>query len=380
MTNNQDKYRVQGSTLVEPDRAILVGVGVNTILEESALDELAALCETCNIQTAARIIQNRKDIDVTYYVGRGKVDEIAELVREHSATVVVFDVELSGSKQRNLEGVLNVPVLDRSRVILDIFARRAQSMEGKLQVELAQLKYNLPRLIGSGGLMSKMRNAVGMRGPGEKKLELDKRRIREDISELEKQLKKMSQNRTLNKNLAQKSGKPRVCLVGYTNSGKSTLLNSMTKAGVLAEDMLFATLDPKTSNIFIADVERGYGGKQILLTDTVGFIDKLPHEFINAFESTLDEARYADLLLHVVDISNEQYADQIAVVNSVLKKIGADHVPTLLVLNKIDKLSQIGQEMLGREFGSQQFVAISAKRNEKIDELKQQIVGKLDKI
>lgn len=358
----------------EFDRAILVGVAVNETMEESSLDELASLCMTCNIETVGRVIQNRKDVDVTYYIGKGKVDEVAELVREHKATCVVFDVELSGSKQRNLEQALNVAVLDRSRIILDIFAQRAQSMEGKLQVELAQLKYNLPRLVGSGGLMSKMRSAVGMRGPGEKKLELDKRKIRDEISQLEKQLEKVSAHRELNKKRGEKSGKPRVCLVGYTNSGKSTLLNTMTKAGVLAEDKLFATLDPKTANIFLGV------GKQILLTDTVGFIDKLPHEFIRAFESTLDEARYADLLLHVVDVSNDNYADQVRVVNEVLAKIGASDVPTLLVLNKIDNLSTIGREILGREFKKQKFVAISAKDNYKIEELKNEIVVMMDSI
>ena len=362
-------------TKTEYDRAVLVGVSVNETVGEGVLDELSSLCKTCNILEVARVIQNRKDIDVTYYIGKGKVDEVLELVREHDATCVVFDVELSGSKQRNLERELGVAVLDRSRVILDIFAQRAQSMEGKLQVELAQLKYNLPRLIGSGGLMSKMRNAVGMRGPGEKKLEMDKRKIKDDIIQLEKQLAKVSQNRELNKRRGDKSGKPRVCLVGYTNSGKSTLLNTMTKAGVLAEDKLFATLDPKTANVYIAQ-EDGLG-KQILLTDTVGFIDKLPHEFIRAFESTLDEARYADLLLHVVDVSNDQYADQIRVVNEVLHKIGADKVPMLLVLNKIDELSKIGQEMLEREFRGQRFVAISAKENYKIEELKNEIINRI---
>ena len=361
----------------ERDRAVLVGVAVNQTIEEDVLDELASLCETCGIDAVARIVQNRKDVDVTYYIGKGKVDEVKELVTQHNATCVVFDVELSGSKTRNLEAELGVAVLDRSKVILDIFAQRAQSMEGKLQVELAQLKYNLPRLVGFGGLLSKMRNAVGMRGPGEKKLELDKRKIRDEISQLEKQLEKLAQNRELNKQRGNKSGKPRVCLVGYTNSGKSTLLNTMTKAGVLAEDKLFATLDPKTSNIYIQTGDDGYGGKQILLTDTVGFIDKLPHEFIRAFESTLDEARYADLLLHVVDVSNNNYAEQVNVVNQVLVKINADKVPILLVLNKIDSLSKIGQEMLGREFKGQRFVAISAKENYKIDELKNEILNTL---
>lgn len=349
----------------EPDRAILVGVGVNENTTEADLDELCALCLTCGIETAGRIVQNRKDVDVTYYVGKGKVDEIKELIEKNDANVVIFDVELSGSKVRNLEDSLQVPVLDRSKVILDIFAARASSMEGKLQVELAQLKYNMPRLVGSGGLMSKMRSAVGMRGPGEKKLELDKRTIRDQIAFLEQKLRKVAENRQLSKRQAADSGKTRVCIVGYTNSGKSTLLNTIAKAGVLAEDKLFATLDPKTANVYLAP------GVQILLTDTVGFINKLPHEFIKAFESTLDEAKYADLLLHVIDIANPQHKQQINVVNSVLSKIGASHVPVILVYNKTDKLTKTEvQEMKGNG----NCVYISAVCNTGIDALKQKIL------
>ncbi|MCL2756349.1 MAG: GTPase HflX [Firmicutes bacterium] len=360
---------------IESDRAILVGVGVNENIDETSLDELDDLCRTCNIVTVGRITQNRPDVDVTYFIGKGKVEEVANAVAEHDANVVVFDVELSGSKVRNLERELGVPVLDRSKVILDIFAQRAQSMEGKLQVELAQLKYNLPRLVGSGGLMSKMRNAVGMRGPGEKKLEMDKRRIQEDIIELQKKLKKIGESRNLNKTLANKSGMKRVCLVGYTNSGKSTLLNTMAKAGVLAEDKLFATLDPKTARIYVQNPET-YVGVEILLTDTVGFINKLPHEFIKAFESTLDEARYADLLLHVVDISNDQFKEQIAVVDSVLAKIGADKVPQILVLNKIDMMSSVGLSLIEEEFAGKDYVAVSAKDNVGVEELKQRVISR----
>ena len=342
---------------LEPDLAVLVGV--NCL--ETDLDELGLLCQTCNIKAIACVIQNRKDVDVTYYVGKGKVDEIKQLVEQHKATAVVFDVELSGSKVRNLEDVLGVPVLDRSKIILDIFAQRAQSMEGKLQVELAQLKYNLPRLVGSGGLMSKMKTSVGMRGPGEKKLELDKRTIRDQIVELERKIAKVSETRNLSKVRANKSGKSRVCIVGYTNSGKSTLLNTISKAGVTAEDKLFATLDPKTVNVYIE-------GHQILLTDTVGFINKLPHEFIRAFESTLDEAKYADLLLHVVDISNPNHMQQIVVVNEVLGKIGASEIPTLMVYNKSD----INQGY--KADGEKDSVVISARKNQGIDNLKQKII------
>ncbi|MCQ2381747.1 MAG: GTPase HflX [Clostridia bacterium] len=316
------------NNLVLPDQGILVGVGVNQIFSVADLDELALLCQTCNIETVGRVIQNRKDVDVTYYIGKGKVEEIKNLIETTKANVVVFDVELSGSKVRNLERELGVPVLDRSKVILDIFAARAQSAAGKLQVELAQLRYNLPRLIGSGGLMSKMRNGVGMRGPGEKKLELDKRLIHDEISALEKKLEEVKKAR----NVAgrQRYNQRRVCLDGYTNSGKSTLFNLLTKAGVYAKDELFATLDTTTRAIYL-------NGKNFVLTDTVGFINHLPHEFINAFEATLDETREADLLIHVVDCANSTRDEQIKVVNQVLKNIGADKIPQLLVYNKIDK-------------------------------------------
>ncbi|MDR0462564.1 MAG: GTPase HflX [Christensenellaceae bacterium] len=337
------------------DKAILVGVGQGS--DYIDLSELESLCQTCGIVTVGQITQHIKDPDVTYYIGSGKVDEVHALVQETKATVVVFDVELSGSKVRNLEQKLGVAVLDRSKVILDIFASRAQSAEGKLQVELAQLKYNLPRLAGNSGLLAKMKNSVGMRGPGEKKLELDRRKIHDEINALEKKLEKLKQTRDLSRKQAGSSGKYAVCLVGYTNSGKSTLLNTMAKTQEYAEDKLFATLDPKTARVFLGD------DVQILLTDTVGFIDRLPHEFIRAFESTLDSVRYADLLLHVVDVSNPHHEQQIAVVNEVLKKINASKILTIMVYNKIDK----GIAPKGG-------VGISAKNNENIDCLKSEIV------
>ncbi|MCM1404566.1 MAG: GTPase HflX [Prevotella sp.] len=344
------------SNLVAPDLAILVGVGVNQILSVEDLDELALLCATCNLQAVGRVVQNRKDVDVTYYIGTGKVEEIKTLIAETNANVVVFDVELSGSKVRNLEQAFGVPVLDRSKVILDIFAARAQSAAGKLQVELAQLRYNLPRLIGSGGLMSKMRNGVGMRGPGEKKLELDKRLIHDEIAALERKLADVKKARTVAGR--QRHGERRVCLVGYTNSGKSTLFNLLTKAGVYAQDELFATLDTTTRAIYL-------NGKNFVLTDTVGFISRLPHEFIRAFEATLDETREADLLVHVVDCANPSYAEQIAVVNQVLQNIGAGAIPQLLVFNKLDK----NPDFVPPDGA----VAISAVQKIGIDQLKNEI-------
>ena len=341
---------------VAPDLVILVGVGVNQILDETDLDELALLCQTCNLRVVGRVVQNRKDIDVTYYVGKGKVDEIKQMIEQTQATAVVFDVELTGSKVRNLSDALGVPVLDRSQVILDIFAQRAQSAEGKLQVELAQLRYNLPRLAGVGGNLGKMRNGVGMRGPGEKKLELDKRLIRDQIAALEKQLVAVKKVRATGK--AQRGQSFRVCLVGYTNSGKSTLFNTLTKADVYAKDELFATLDTTTRAIYL-------DGKRFVLTDTVGFVSRLPHEFIRAFESTLDETREANLFLHVVDCSYPEWEQQVAVVNGVLANLGATGIPQLVLYNKIDQ----NPDFVVPEGG----MAISAKHKIGIDQLKSRI-------
>jgi GTP-binding protein HflX len=347
-------------TSPEPDRAILVGVN------EVDLGELKSLCETCNIFTVGELNQNVKVPDPATYIGSGKVLELKELAANRNATVIVFDIELSGSKVRNLENATGVTVLDRSKVILDIFAQRAESAEGKLQVELAQLKYNLPRLIGSGGVMSKMKNSVGMRGPGEKKLELDRRKIHEEISALEKKLEKVKQTRDLSRKSASQSGTPSVCLVGYTNSGKSTLLNTLAKSHEYAADKLFATLDPKTARVRLSGAQEEYDkGHNILLTDTVGFIDRLPHEFIKAFESTLDSVRYADLLLHVVDASNPDREKQIATVNEVLKNIGADKIDMITVYNKIDRPHGVLPADV---------IAISARGGENIDCLKQKIV------
>jgi GTP-binding protein HflX len=348
-------------TRVEQDLGILVGVNI----AERELDELESLCLTCNIKTVGKVVQNRQAIDVTYYIGKGKVDEVKKIVEKTGANVVVFDVELSGSKVRNLEDVLGVSVLDRSKVILDIFAQRAQSMEGKMQVELAQLKYSSSRLVARGAGLAQMKNAIGMRGPGEKKLELDKRSIHDQINALEEKLKKVAANRKLTRSGADKSGKTRVCIVGYTNSGKSTLLNTIAKAGVMAEDKLFATLDPKTVSVYIQNDDGT--GTQILLTDTVGFINKLPHEFIRAFESTLDEARHAALLLHVVDASNPDYKNQIKVVTEVLAKIGASTVPTIMVYNKTDLVKKFRTD-------EKNSVIISARANTGIDSLKRKIV------
>jgi len=357
------------NNMVEPERVLLVGVGINETITEDSLDELSKLCATCNLTEVGRTVQNRKALDMTWAIGKGKVEEIHAICQHLEVDCVVFDIELKGSVVRNLENDLGVAVLDRSQVILDIFAQRAQSVEGKLQVELAQLKYNLPRLVGRGGLLSKMRNAVGMRGPGEKKLELDKRTIRDEILELEKQIKKLSANRMLNKQQSKRSGITRVALAGYTNSGKSTLLNTLTKADVVAEDKLFATLDPKTASIYLQN-DDGTGTK-VLITDTVGFIDKLPHEFIHAFESTLDEVRYADVILHVVDLSNVEFKKQIEVVNSVIQKIGAGNIPQLLVFNKADKVAPEFAKHFVKDYKDS--ITISAKSKTGLNQLKEKL-------
>ncbi|MCL2621480.1 MAG: GTPase HflX [Firmicutes bacterium] len=353
----------------EKDRAILVGVGLQKIITEKDLDELSELVKTCGLLEVARMVQNIKSIDVAYYIGSGKVEELKSLCEHYNANCVVFDVELSGSKVRNLERELGVAVLDRSQVILDIFAQRATSAEGKLQVELAQLEYNLPRLAGSsGGNLDKLKNGVGMRGPGEKKLELDKRVIRDNIAKLKKEIAKISVQRGVGRKQSINSRMFRVAIVGYTNSGKSTLMNALTKANVLAENKLFATLDPITKKAYLSD-DSGVGA-EVLFTDTVGFISNLPHQFIKAFLSTLEETTYADLLLHVIDASNKEFDKQIDVVNGVLKSIGADKIPQIRVFNKCDLVN--GKVVTEAD----DTICISAKNNTNTDKLKNLIYQK----
>lgn len=359
---NADKFTYQQQA---ESRAVLVGVELGRDDIKKSLEELKSLAETNHIETVDIISQKRLKPDSKFFIGEGKVEDIKKAVQNEYADIVIFDNELSGSKQNALEKVLGVKVIDRSRLILDIFAGRARTSEGKLQVELAQLKYTLPRLSGIVGTSGRFGGGVGMRGPGETKLELDRRVIEKNIQKKTLELAKVKKQRELTRNQRQKNQKITVAIVGYTNSGKSTLLNLLTKANVYAKDELFATLDTTTRQFYIDQ------NHEILLIDTVGFINKLPHEFIDAFSSTLEETVYADVLVHVMDISNKDWEIQEKVVLNVLNSIGAN-APVIRVFNKIDKVKSIEKE--------QDAVYISAKQNIGIDTLKKKIIKTIDNL
>ncbi len=340
------------------ERFILAGVHtgrqdkINDTTDES-IDELDELVKTAGGEIIGVLVQNRPDIEAATYMGEGKLAELAELVQSAEADAVVFDDELSPVQLRNITDELGCKVLDRSMLILDIFAMRAKSGEGKLQVELAQLKYRLPRLRGAGLEMSRTGGGIGTRGPGETQLETDRRHIRRRISALEDEIKEMKKHRSLIRGRRKKDGVITAAIVGYTNAGKSTLLNALTDAGIPAEDKLFATLDPTSRAITLED------NRRILLVDTVGFIRKLPHHLIEAFKSTLEEAVVADFLIHVIDASDEEMDNHIKVVNSVLRDIGASGKRTISVYNKIDKLTDHSRAMSIGAAGNS--VLISAK-------------------
>jgi GTP-binding protein HflX len=346
------------------EKAIIVGLQMqNSKWEtEELLKELMLLAETAGALTVAEVVQNRASPDSRYYVGKGKAGEIGMVAMEVGADLVIFDDELSPTQSRNLEEVIGVRVVDRTALILDIFAQRARSKEGKLQVELAQLNYILPRLTGLGTQLSRLGGGIGTRGPGETKLEVDRRRIRKRIADLQKEIEEIKKHRNLHRQARQNSSLAVVSLVGYTNAGKSTLLNALTGAGVLTEDKLFATLDPTTRQVRLP------GGRQVLLTDTVGFIRKLPHHLVAAFRATLEEVANADLLLHVVDASHPQAAEQITAVNHILKRINALTQPVLTVFNKMDlPESRLSQGALGMDYPDQ--VSISAHTGQGLDVL-----------
>lgn len=315
------------------ERVILVGVDQDTIGmdTESCLDELDELVKTAGAESVARIIQKRERVHPAHYLGKGKIEELQVMINAYDATGIVCDDELSPAQIKNLEQMLNTKIMDRTMVILDIFASRAISREGKIQVELAQLKYRLSRLAGIGASMSRLGGGIGTRGPGETKLEVDRRYIKSRIAELNSELKEIETHRQLLRNQRDKKGKPVVSLVGYTNAGKSTLINYLTNAGVLAEDKLFATLDTTTRKVKLTN------GSEILLTDTVGFIQKLPHNLVQAFRATLEEMKYADILLHVVDVSNSQRKEHMNVVYNTLRELGCEETPVITVFNKVDK-------------------------------------------
>lgn len=315
---------------IKPDRAVLAGIESSD--DYDTLSELAELCQTAGIKVVAKEQQRRRAVDAATYIGSGKAEELALTASACEADIFVFDDELTAVQLRNLERILGLPIVDRTMLILDIFAQRAQSREGKLQVELAQLKYRLPRLLGMGKVLSRQgASGVGMRGPGEKKLEIDRRRIRRRVFELEQELAEIEKQRGLRRAKRAANPIPVVALVGYTNAGKSTLLNLLSGADALAEDKLFATLDPIVRKVTLPN------GTECLISDTVGFINKLPHDLVNAFRSTLDEVCDADLILHVVDCSSDYYEVQMRVVEEVLGSLGALETPRIEVYNKIDK-------------------------------------------
>lgn len=329
------------------DRAVLVGVVWGSETQESvdaSLDELERLLETAGGIAVARLTQNKEAPDVRTVIGSGKTAELAYLCALNDVTLVVFDCEMAPSQIRNVEDIVGegVRVIDRSMLILDIFALHAVTGEGKLQVELAQLKYTAPRLIGRGTELSRLGGGIGTRGPGESKLETDRRHLMRRVRALENQIAEMDKNRKTMRAARDKSGIPEVAIVGYTNAGKSTLLNRLTDAGILAEDKLFATLDPTTRKFTLPC------GEAVLLTDTVGFINKLPHHLIRAFRSTLEEACNADILMIIIDASDEHFRERLEVTENLLCELGASGKPTLYVFNKCDMgIRDAG--MLGRE-------------------------------
>lgn len=342
------------------EKFILVGVETGKDRMEESLTELEELLETAGGETVGRVIQNLESINKATYVGKGKVDEIRELAEELGADGIVCDDELSPAQLSNLKDELDIKVLDRTLVILDIFAAHAQTSEGKLQVELAQLKYRSSRLTGLGKNLSRLGGGIGTRGPGESKLESDRRAIRERVSQLRSEIEKVESSRETLRKHRMSDGIPVIAIVGYTNAGKSTFLNKITDAGILAEDKLFATLDPTTRSLKIPD------GEEVLFTDTVGFISKLPHNLVDAFKSTLEEAKYADLILHVADASNPEVDEQMKVVYRTLEELKVTGKPVITFLNKQDKLEE---ERIIKDIKADAVVKGSAKTGAGIDEL-----------
>ncbi len=341
------------------ERVVLIAVdtgdGSNAI---AFLDELEELVDTAGAVAVDRIVQNRENIHPGTYLGKGKIDEVKERIWELNATGVVCDDELSPVQLRNLEDALDTKVMDRTMVILDIFAARANTSEGKIQVELAQLKYRAARLVGLRNSLSRLGGGIGTRGPGEKKLEMDRRLIHERIGQLKAELEEVKRHRDVLRRQRERAHTPVAAIVGYTNAGKSTLLNRLTDAGILAEDKLFATLDPTTRSLELG------GGQKILLTDTVGFIRKLPHHLVEAFKSTLEEAKYCDIILHVADSSNPQMDMQMHVVYETLRELGVEDKVMVTVFNKMDQASHV---QLPRDLHADHQVRISARTGEGLD-------------
>ena len=352
-------------------RAVLVGIemegGKGEV--EKSVDELERLLDTAGGETVAKVIQNKSTPDPRTLIGSGKVQEVKQLCEDNKVDLVVFDTELSPSQIKNLEDGIDVRVIDRSMLILDIFALHAVTGEGKLQVELAQLKYTAPRLMGKGIEMSRLGGGIGTRGPGESKLESDKRHMKRRIVALEEELRELDKNRMTMRAARDRSRHQKIAIVGYTNAGKSTLLNRLTDAGILAEDKLFATLDPTTRKFELPC------GESVLLTDTVGFINKLPHHLVKAFKSTLDEAVFADILLILIDASDPEYASQLDVTEKLLEELGASGKPTLYVFNKCDRQAE-ELPSVGIHAERENVIYISAKTGQGVDGL----VSRLEEI
>lgn len=355
--NSDDRFRSVTKVVedAESERAILVGMenseGYDT------LEELAELAKTAGAVVLNKVYTRKRAIDNATYIGSGKAEELALMRSELEADLFIFDDELSAIQLRSLEEILGARVIDRTTLILDIFAARATSREGKLQVELAQMRYRLPRLLGQGQVLSRLGGGIGTRGPGEKKLEIDRRRIRRRIYELETELSEIEKQRELRRESRKANRIPLVALVGYTNAGKSTLLNRLTNSEVLAEDMLFATLDPVVRQITLP------GGTEALISDTVGFINKLPHDLVKAFKSTLEEVSSADLILHIIDFSSPYHEKQMQVVDEVLSSLNAADIPSIRVFNKIDKAEEPAPPQ------AENLITISAKQGAGMDGL-----------
>lgn len=345
------------------EKVILVGVstGEGDDTEDSLL-ELAELVKTAGAQVVGTAIQNRDSIHPGTYVGTGKLQEIRQMIIDFGATGIVCDDELSPAQIRNIEDVLDTKVMDRTLIILDIFAARASTSEGKIQVELAQLKYRLSRLVGLGTSLSRLGGGIGTRGPGEKKLEMDRRLIKTRIAQLNRELAEVRKHREVTRGQRSRNQTRVAAIVGYTNAGKSTLLNHLTNADVLEEDKLFATLDPTTRNLKLGS------GQEILLTDTVGFIRKLPHHLVEAFKSTLEEAKYADMIIHVVDASNSQKEKQMHIVYETLDMLGVKDKKIVTLFNKLDKVEE--PEIL-HDFKADKTLRISARTGEGLTEFKE---------
>ncbi|MBR5487866.1 MAG: GTPase HflX, partial [Phascolarctobacterium sp.] len=371
-----DKQTSSTSLAQAQERAVLVGMEYNGMLNtlgwtiEDSVEELKQLADTAGAQVVARFLQKRPKPDPAFFIGKGKVQELALFVQQENVDLCIFDDELSPAQQRNIEQAMGIRVLDRTALILDIFAQRARTNEGKLQVELAQLQYNLPRIMGKGLSLSRLGGGIGTRGPGETKLEVDRRRIRDRIAYIKECIGKVKSVRTLHRASRNKASVPTVSLVGYTNAGKSTLLNTLTNSDIYAKDQLFATLDPTTRQLELPDKQ------QAILTDTVGFIQRLPHQLVAAFQSTLEEVIEADVLLHVIDVSHELYKEQSNAVYHVLEQIGAKDKTIITVYNKIDKLPE-DSALPARLTQEENSVCISAKAGLNLDKLLEMIAENL---